>query len=133
MKQTAILTITSLLLLVLSTFHLADDIVRGFEKGQLGNLTAIPLCLVWLYGTLVLAERRSGYIIVFLTSLLGMFVPYVHMSGRGVGLEGRIAHTDGALFFVWTLLAMGATGAFAAVLSARALWSSIRGRQSRTA
>jgi hypothetical protein len=133
MKQTAILTTTSLLTLVLLICHLADDIVRGFEKGQLSNLMAIPICLVWLYATLVLAERRSGYIVVFVLSLFGLFVPYVHMSGRGVGLEGRIAHTDGAFFFVWTLLAMGATGSFAAVLAARALWRTWRDRQVSTA
>ncbi len=133
MKQTAILTTASLLSLLLLTFHLADDIVRGFEKGQFSNLTAIPICVVWLYGTLVLAERRSGYIIIFVMSLLGLVVPFVHMSGRGVRLEGRIAHTDGAFFCVWTLLAMGATGMFSAVLSARALWSARRDRHKRTA
>jgi hypothetical protein len=133
MKQTALLTMTSLILLVLSTIHLADDIVRGFEKGQLSNLTVIPLCLVWLYGAVMLADRPTGHVIVFLTSLLGMFVPYVHMSGRGVGLESRIAHTEGALLFVWTLLAMGAIGAFGVVLSARALWNDLRTRETRTA
>jgi len=131
MKQTTILITTSLLTLVLLVSHLADDIVRGFEKGQLFDLTAIPICVVWLYATLVLAERKSGYIIVFVLSLFGLLVPYVHMSGRGVGLEGRIAHTDGAFFFVWTLLAMGTTGVFTAVLSARALWLAIRDRQTR--
>ena len=30
-------------------------------------------------------------------------------------------------FFVWTLLALGACGAFSAVLSARELWRSRRG------
>ena len=128
MKQTAILTTASLLTLLLLTLHLADDIVRGFEKGQLSNLTAVPICVLWLYGTLVLAERRSGYIIVFVMSLFGLFVPFVHMRGRGVGLEGRIGHTDGALFFVWALLAMATTGGFTAVLSARGLWNLRRGQ-----
>jgi hypothetical protein len=133
MKQTIILTTTSLLTLVLLVSHLADDIVRGFEKGQLFDLIAVPICVVWLYATLVLTERRSGYIIVFVLSLFGLLVPYVHMSGRGVGLEGRIAHTDGAFFFVWALLAMAVTGAFSAVLAARGLWCAIRDRQTRAA
>lgn len=34
MKHHVILTITSLLSILLFTFHLADDIVRGFEKGR---------------------------------------------------------------------------------------------------
>ena len=133
MKQTAILTTMSLLSIVLVTFHLADDIVRGFEKGQLSNLSAIPIVVVWLYGTLVLAERRSGYVIVCLASLLGLAVPVIHMQGRGVGLESRIGHTAGAFFFVWTLLALGATATFSAVLAARALWNASRDRQTRTA
>ena len=38
MKNSVMLTITSLLLLLFLTFHLADDIVRGFEPGGLTNL-----------------------------------------------------------------------------------------------
>jgi hypothetical protein len=60
------LTIASLLSILFFTFHLADDIVRGMEPGTLTNLTAVPIFVLWLYGTLVLAERRSGYIITLL-------------------------------------------------------------------
>jgi hypothetical protein len=123
MKRDPITTVTSLLLLLLLTFHLADDIVRGFEKGGVSNLVAVPVVVVWLYATLLLAGRRSGYVVILLGSLLGMFVPYVHMSGRGVGAGSRVAGSDGALFFVWTLLAIGATALFSAVLSVRGLWS----------
>ena len=66
MRHSAALTVTSLLSVLLFTFHLADDIVRGIEKGGLGNLTAVPIFVVWMYGTLVLAERRSGYVIMLL-------------------------------------------------------------------
>jgi hypothetical protein len=55
----ALLARTSILFM---TFHLADDIVRGMEPGTLSNLIAVPILVVWLYGTLVLAERRSGYV-----------------------------------------------------------------------
>ncbi len=75
MKHNVILTLTSLLTLLLLTFHLADDIVRGFEKGQASNLIAVPICVVWLYATLMLSERRSGYIIIILGSLLGRSSP----------------------------------------------------------
>jgi len=57
------LTIASLLSILFFTFHLADDIVRGIEPGQLSNLAAVATFVFWMYGTLVLAERRSGYII----------------------------------------------------------------------
>ena len=122
MKQGVMLTITSLLSILFFTFHLADDIVRGFEKGGLSNLTAIPLAVVWLYGTLVLAERRSGYIIMFLFSLLGLGIPILHMKGRGVGVPS-IANSSGGFFFVWTLIALGVTALFSFILSARGLWS----------
>lgn len=127
-KDNPLLTIASLLTMLFLSFHLADDIVRGFEKGGLANLTAVPLVVVWLYGTLVLAGKRSGLIIVFLFSLFGLFVPYIHMKGRGVGMGSSIANTRGAFFFVWTLLAMGVTGLFSAILSARELWRLRRGR-----
>jgi len=91
MKNSVILTITSLLLVLLLTFHLADDIRRGFEPGGLSNLVGtVLITVVWLCGILVLAERRSGYIIKFLLSLFSLVVPYVHMKGRGVGITSRI-------------------------------------------
>ena len=124
MKNSVMLTITSLLLILFLTFHLADDIVRGFEPGGLSNLVGgVLITVVWLYGTLVLAERRSGYIIMLLGSLLGMFVPYIHMKGKGVGVASRIADTSGHFFFVWTLIAIGVLGLFSAILAARGLWS----------
>ena len=124
MKHNVTLTITSLLLILFLTFHLADDIRRGYEPGGLSNLVGgVLITVVLLYGTLVLAERRSGYIIMLLGSLLAMFVPYIHMKGKGVGLASRMAYTSGHFFFVWTLIAIGALGLFCAILSARGLWS----------
>jgi hypothetical protein len=117
------LTIASLLLLLFLTFHLAGDIVYG-EPGGLANLImVVPFSVVWLYGTLVLAERRSGYIIMFLLSLFSLVVPYVHMRGKGVGVTSRLANTTGHFFFVWTLLAIGVLGLFSVILSARGLWN----------
>src|SRR6202171_2031399 len=124
MKDSVMLTIASLLLLLFLTFHLADDIVRGFEPGGLSNLVVtVLISVVWLYGTLVLAERRSGYIIMLLLSLFSLVVPYVHMKGKGVGVASRLANTGGHFFFVWTLPAIGVLGIFSAILAARGLWS----------
>ncbi|MGO9066816.1 MAG: hypothetical protein ACLQIH_19010 [Myxococcaceae bacterium] len=125
MKHSAMLTITSLLSILFMTFHLTDDIVRGMEPGTLLDLIAVPILVVWLYGTVVLAERRSGYVIILLGSLLGSVVPVVHMRGAGVG---EIAKSSGGFFFVWTLIALGVTAIFAVILSARALWSLQRGQ-----
>jgi hypothetical protein len=118
------LTIASLLSLLFLTFHLTDDIVRGMEPGGLSNLIGgVLISVVWLYGTLVLAGRRSGYIIILLGSLLGLGVPVIHMRGKGVGVASGIANSSGGFFFVWTLIALGVTALFSVILSARGLWS----------
>ncbi|HEX4946937.1 MAG TPA: hypothetical protein VFZ34_09745 [Blastocatellia bacterium] len=127
MNHKAMLTIASLLSILLFTFHLTDDIVRGFEKGGLSNLIAVPIFVVWLYATLVLAGRRSGYVIILLGSLLSLAVPILHMKGKGVGIASGIANSSGGFFFVWTLIALGVTALFSVLLSARGLWSLRRG------
>jgi hypothetical protein len=127
MKHTAALTIASLLSILLLTFHFTDDIVRGFEKGGVANVIGILILAVWLYGTLALAERRSGYVIILLGSILGAGVPVLHMTGAGL-VGGRIANTSGMFFWVWTLIALGVTATFSVVLAARELWS-LRRRQ----
>ena len=129
MKHTVTLIITSLLSILLFTFHLADDIVRGMEPGKLTNLTAVPTFVVWMYGTLVLAERRSGYVITLLGGLFSLVVPLAHMRGKGVGVTSRLANSSGHFFFVWVLIAIGVTGLFSVILSARGLWS-LRSRSS---
>jgi len=123
MKHNILLVIASVLSILFMTFHLTDDIVRGMEPGGLSNLAAVPIVVVWLYGTLVLAERRSGYVIMLLGSLLGLGVPVIHMMGKGVGVGGDIAKSSGAFFFVWTLIAVGVTALFSVILSARGLWT----------
>src|SRR5437870_7820863 len=125
MKNSVMLTITSLLLILFLTFHLTDDIRRGFEPGGLSNLVGgVLITVVLLYGILVLAERRSGYIIMLLGSLFSLVVPIVHMKGpKGVGVTSRLVNTSGHFFSVWTLIAIGVLWLFSAIFSARRLWS----------
>ncbi len=123
MKQNGTLTIASLLSILFMTLHLTDDIVRGMEPGTLSDLIVLPILVVQLYGTLVLAGKRSGYVIILLASLLELVVPVVHMGGAGVG--GAIAKSNGAFFFIWTLLALGVTALFSVMLSARGLWEHV--------
>jgi hypothetical protein len=118
MKNNLMLTIASLLSILFGTFHLADDIDRGMSPGGLPNLIAVVICVVWLYGTLVLAGRRSGYIIILIASLLLMGIPVIHMRGVGIGF-GTIR--SGGFFFIWTLLALGVTALFSVILSVRGL------------
>ena len=66
MKHNLMLTVVSLLSILFVTLHLAGDIVYGYEPGTVGNLIFVPIVVVWLYATLVLAGRRSGYIIILL-------------------------------------------------------------------
>jgi hypothetical protein len=124
MKRDVMLTIASLLSILLIIFHTTDDIVRGMEPGTLFDLIVVPILAVWLYGTLVLAERRSGYVIILLGSLLGSLVPVIHMKGAGVG--GTLAKSKGAFFFIWTLIALGVTALFSVFLSVRGLWQLAR-------
>jgi len=122
-KQNLVLTITSLLSILFMTFHLADDIVRGMEPGGLSSLIVVPIVVVLLYGTVVLGEGRSGYVIILLVSLLLLVVPVVHMKGKGVGVASGIANSSGGFFFVWTLIALGVTALISVILSVRGLWS----------
>ncbi len=128
MKQSVLLTIASSLSILLFSLHVADDIVRGFEKGELWNLSAVLIFATWLYATLVLAGRRSGYIIVLLASLLGVAPPVLHFNAAGGVAGGEIATSSGALFWVWTLLALGVCAVFSVILSAHGLWKLQRGR-----
>lgn len=129
MKQSVLLTITSLLALLFLSLHHADDVVRGYAPGKFSNFIPILFMVVWLYATtLVLAERRSGYILILVLSLLGSGIPVIHMTGAGFA-GGRIANSSGAFFFVWTLIMIGATGLFSVLLAARELWSLRRKQQ----
>jgi hypothetical protein len=122
MKPNVMLTITSLLSILFMAFHLTDDIVRGMEPGGVSTLVGVLILVVWLYGTLVLAERRSGHVIILLGSLGGSAVPVIHMMGAGL-VGGRIANSAGVFFWVWTLIALGVTAIFSVILSTRGLWS----------
>ena len=132
MKQTAMLTTASLLNILLMTFHLTGDILFKMSPAGLPNLFAVFILVVLLCGTLLLAGRRAGYIIIFFGSVLGLLMPVLHMKGtRGV-LGGDIGTSGQAFLFVWTLLALGITATFSIVLSARALLS-LPWRRSRRA
>ena len=129
MKHNVTLTIASLLSILFISFHHADDVVRGMAPGRLSNLVPVLFLLVWLYGTLVLAGRRSGYVIVLIASLLASGIPVVHMTGSGL-VGGKINPSGdfGDFFFVWTLIALDVTALFSVILSAHGLWSMRRGQ-----
>jgi hypothetical protein len=119
MKPHAVLVVTSLLSILLLTLHVTDDIVRGISNAESSN-TALLVLVVFLYGTLVLAERRSGHVIMLLVGLFAAAMPVIHMRGAHYPETARSA---GGFFFVWTLWALGGVGGLTFVLSARGLWS----------
>ena len=125
MKHSVMLIIASLLSILLLSFHLTDDVLRegGLAVKGAWNLVAVLILFVLLYGTLVLAERRSGYIIMLIGGLFGLGMPVIHMVLARTVVANELARARGDYFFVWTLLAVGVTGLFSFVLSARGLWS----------
>ena len=128
MKPHVTLTISSLLSIILFSLHWADEVARGFEPGTLVGSGGLLILAVWLSGTLVLGNRRVGLVIILLGAILASGVPLLHMSGRGL-VGGRIAtNSSGAFFWVWTNIALGASGMLSVVLAARALWGRWRAR-----
>jgi hypothetical protein len=121
MNPRVTLTVTSLLSILLFAFHWADEISRGMESGTISSFGGIVILVVWLSGTLVLGDRRSGYIISLIGGILGLGVLVLHMTGKGM-VGGRIApNSSGAFFWVWTLIALGTTSTISAILAARGL------------
>ena len=123
-KDNTTLVVTSLLSLLLLTLHVTDDIVRGISKAEPSNIALVVL-VVFFYGTLVVAEKRSGHVIMLLIGFFAAAMPVIHM--RGVHYP-EIARSAGGFFFVWTLWALGGIGGLTFVLSARGLWSLRRGQ-----
>jgi hypothetical protein len=131
MKQNLMLTISSLLSILFMTFHLTQDTLHakaGNPEAGGSTLVAVPVLVVWLYGTMVLGERRSGHIIMLIGSILAMGMPVIHVMGpRGI-FGGEFAKYSGAFLFFWTFFILGITGMFSFILSVRGLWS-LRRRQ----
>lgn len=122
MKHRVTLTITSLLSILLFSLHWADEISRGLERGTMSSFGGLLILAVWLCGALVIGGRW-GLVILLLGSILASGVPVLHMQGVGL-IGGRIAaNSSGALFWVWTNIALGASGMVSFVLAALALWN----------
>lgn len=117
---------TSLLSILLFSLHWADEIARGMEPGTLAGYGGFVILFVWLYATVVHAERRVGLAVVLLGGLLASIVPVLHMQGSGM-VGGRIGvGSSGALFWVWTNIALGASGMLSTALAVHTLWASVR-------
>ena len=118
--RTLVLIVSSLLSILLLTIHLTEDIVRGLEPGGLSTQLGVLILVVWLYATLFVSGRRSGLLLILLASLTGAGVPVVHMMGPGLA-GGRAAASGGMFVWVLTLLALGVSALFSAVLASQLL------------
>lgn len=119
MNVTRTLPLTSLLSILLLSIHVTHDIVRGADAWGRQSLIGVLILVVLLYGTLVVAERRSGLVIMLLGGLMAVAMPVIHSK---VNLA-----RSGTFLFIWTLFALGATGTLSIILAARGLWRSQSG------
>jgi hypothetical protein len=115
------LFIASLLSIILLPLHIGGDLVLGFDRGGSGLVfVVLPILLLMACGTFLLAERRSGYVIMLLGGLIALAMPIIH---RNNGFTTAVAQSPGGLFFLWSLLALGVTGGLAVILSVLGLWN----------
>jgi uncharacterized membrane protein YecN with MAPEG domain len=114
MNRDLLLTISSLVSILLMTFHITDDIVRGLDAVGPQNLFGVLIFLVWLIGTLLLSGRLSGYIIMLLGGAFALLMPILHLSGTRIE---EIVRSSGGFFFFWCVFVLGVIGAFSIVLS----------------
>jgi hypothetical protein len=115
------LTIASMLSIILLPFHFGGDVALGLDRGgPVLVFVAVPILLVVAFGTVLLAERRSGHVIIFFGGFVALAMPIIH---RNNGFTATVAKSPGGVFFIWTLLALGVTGGLSMILSARGLWN----------
>lgn len=121
MKHKVMLIVASLLTLLLTIIHMTQDVMYQAE-GSVKYPIPVAIFAVWLYGTLMLSDRIWGYIIMFLGGLIGIGMIIVHS-------RDFVVSPSHGFFFVWTLFALSTTGWFTLILSAQAIWTTIRSRR----
>ena len=130
MKHQKTLTITSLIAVLLFTIHYAQDIVLGIEPGDVSTYIGVLITVAWLYPVVVLAGRKSGYLINLLFSLAGLLMPVLHMQGTGGLLGRKTLEFFPAFFWVWNTFAVCVVSALVFLLSVHGLVSLRRGNPS---
>jgi hypothetical protein len=121
MTRNVTLTLTSLLSILLFSLHWADEVARGLEPGTVSAAGGFLIMGVWLAATLAFGERRLGLSFILLGAVFAFAVPILHMQGKGL-VAGRYATNSVLFFWVWTNIALGASGIISAVLAAQELW-----------
>ena len=119
MNKNQLLTLTTLILILLLTLHVVDDIVRGFDSAGLVNMLGIAVAAVLLYGTTVLRARLAGQIIMLFVGFFSAAMPVIHLRSPRIN---EIAQSSGGFFFIWTLWALGIIGIFCMILAVQVIW-----------
>ena len=125
MDRKNLLTVTSLISILLLTFHFTDDMVHGLDTPGPANLIAIAIVVVFLIGPLQLRERLGGRILILIGAIGAIGMPVLHMQGRSFP---EIVRGTGGFFFFWTLLMLGVIGTLSLILVLLEFWNSARAR-----
>ena len=85
-------------------------------------LLAVLILVAWLLAILVLNERKSGYIMGLIFSLMNSLIPLGHLTGMaGEATPGEIATSSGP-FYSWVVIALALTVFPSLILSAYLLF-----------
>jgi hypothetical protein len=117
-KQTDLLSLTSVASALLLALHISQDIVFGFDSAGLNHLVGVAILLVIVCGALLLRERVVGKVIMLLGGVMAAGMLPLHMRH---GLRPEFLEKSGATLFIWTLYVLGVLGAFSVILSVQAL------------
>ena len=114
-SERRILQVASLLTLVCATVHMSQDTILQ-AVGEVRYPIPVAVFVVWLYATLLLADRVAGLVIMLLGGVIGAGMIMLH----GIG---TIVDKKDGLFFVWVLFVMATTGWLTMLLAVRGLAS----------
>src|ERR1043166_9652389 len=131
MKQSDLLSVTSILSVLLLALHISQDIVFGFDRAGLNHLVGVAILLVVVCGAVLLrrlalvvvlgpcgggGEGEGVKVIMLLRGVMAAAMLPLHMRN---GLRPDFLEKPGALLFIWTLYVLGVTGAFSVILAIR--------------
>ena len=89
---------------------------------KLNVMFTIAAIVMILFAILLLTERKSGYMISLIVSLLNSLIPLGHLTGMaGEAPPGEILTSSGP-FFVWVVIALALTVFPSVILSAYLLF-----------
>jgi hypothetical protein len=113
-KQSDLLSVTSILSVLLLALHISQDVVYGLDPAGLHHLFGVAILVVVVCGAVLLRERTSGKVIMLLGGGLAAGMLPLHMRH---GMRPEFLAKSGTLLFVWILYLLGVTGAFSVILA----------------